>query len=83
MKFVFISGEFIRLESVTLVPYEPKLIDFSLMNPSQIDWFNHYNKKVLQEVIPRLKPVEDFETIKWITKRTKHVDPWINFKKEL
>ena len=80
---VFISGEFIRFESVTLVPYEPKLIDFSLMNPSQIDWFNQYNKNVLKAVIPRLKSVDDAKTIALITERTTYVDPWINFKKEL
>ena len=28
-------GEFIGFEPVTLVPFEPKLIDFSLMSPGQ------------------------------------------------
>ena len=53
------------------------------MNPSQIDWFNEYNKNVLKSVIPRLKSVDDAKTIAWITERTKYVDPWINLKKEL
>ena len=68
---------------MTLVPYEPKLIDFTLMNPSQIEWFNEYNQKIVDKVVSRLKEVEDADTIKWITERTKRVDPWITSKQEL
>ena len=68
---------------MTVVPYEPKLIDFTLMNPSQIEWLNNYNQKVLDQVIPRLKEVEDAIVIKWVKDRTKYVDPWISSKKEL
>ena len=78
-----ILGEFIRFESLTLVPYEPKLIDFTLMNPSQIEWFNEYNQKIMEQVVPRLKEVENADTIQWITERTKRVDPWFTSKQEL
>ena len=76
-------GEFIGFDSITLVPYEPKLIDYTLMNPSQIKWLNRYNQKVLDLVVPRLNEFEDAVAIKWIEERTEYVDPWISFKKEL
>ena len=68
---------------MTLVPYEPKLIDFTLMNPSQIEWFNEYNQKIADKIVSRLNEVEDADTINWITERTKRVDPWMTSKQEL
>ena len=53
------------------------------MNPSQIEWLNRYNQKVLDLVIPRLKELEEVAAMKWIEERTKYVDPWISFKKDL
>ena len=52
------------------------------MNPSQIEWLNRYNQKVLDLVIPRLKESEDVVAMKWIEERTKYVDPWISSKME-
>ena len=80
---LFTLGEFIGFDSITLVPYEQKLIDFTLMNPSQIEWLNRYNQKVLDQVTPRLNELEEFVAMKWIEERTKYVDPWISSKREL
>ena len=46
-------GNFIRFEAVTLVPFEPKLINFSLLKPEQIDWYNEYNFLIREKVGPR------------------------------
>ena len=46
-------GDFIKFEPVTLVPFEPKLIDFSLMNIRQIEWYNEYNALIREKVGPR------------------------------
>lgn len=46
-------GNFIKFEAVTLVPFEPKLINFSLMSPEQIDWYNVYNQIIRDKVGPR------------------------------
>ena len=46
-------GDFIRFEAVTLVPFEPKLINFSLLRPEQIDWYNEYNSLIREKVGPR------------------------------
>ena len=39
-------GDFIKFGPVTLVPFEPKLINFSMLSPEQIDWYNEYNVKI-------------------------------------
>ena len=51
----FNLGQFLQFEPVTLVPFEPKLIDFGLMSPDQIEWFNDYNNKIRERVCPILQ----------------------------
>ena len=46
-------GNFIKFEPVTLVPFEPKLINFSLLTPEQIEWLNEYNAIIREKVGPR------------------------------
>ena len=46
-------GSFIKFEPVTLVPFEPKLINFSLLTPEQIEWLNEYNAIIREKVGPR------------------------------
>ena len=81
--FLNITGKFIEFQTVTLVPYETKLIDFTLMTPAQINWFNNYNQLIVDNVIPRLKNTEDNATIDWIRHRTMHINPWIGSKLDL
>ena len=38
------------MNTITLVPFEPKLIDFELMNREQIEWYNQYNEKIKEKV---------------------------------
>jgi hypothetical protein len=45
---------------VTLVPFEPKLIDFGMMSPPQIEWFNSYNRKIREKVATLLKVPNQF-----------------------
>ena len=65
-------GDFVRFEAVTLVPFEPKLIDFELMTTKQIEYFNTYNEKILNQVLPL---VQDDRTRTWIESRTQYVSP--------
>lgn len=41
---------FLGLETITLVPFEPKLIDFDLMTDAQIGWYNDYHVMVREKV---------------------------------
>ena len=43
-------GKFVKFEPVTLVPFEPKLINFEMMSPEQIEWYNNYNKLTIEKV---------------------------------
>ena len=63
-----------NFEPVTLVPFEPKLIDFSLMKVKHIEWFNDYNKIIDAEVLPLIAE-EDVITSDWIQRRTQFVSP--------
>ena len=48
-------GSFLGFEPICLVPFEPKLIDYSLMSEAQIDWLNNYNRLIREKVGPVLK----------------------------
>jgi len=67
-------GDFVKFEPVTLVPFEPKLIDFSLMTVKQIEWFNTYNEVIVNKVRPQIDS-NDLRTLIWIDQRTKFVSP--------
>ncbi len=59
------------------------MIDFTMLNPSQINWYNEYNQLIRKNVVPRLQELDDEKAIQWIFSRTKPVNPYIGFKKEL
>ena len=63
-----------KFEPVTLVPFEPQLIDFSLMTVKQIEWFNTYNELIVNKVRPRIDS-NDLRTLMWIDQRTKFKSP--------
>ncbi len=43
-------GNFLGFEPVCLMPFEPKLIDYSLLSDAQIDWLNNYNRKIREKI---------------------------------
>jgi len=68
-------GKFIKFEPVTLVPFEPKLINFEMMSPEQIEWYNKYNQIIMTEVGTRLMESGKQRAYDWVEKRTKFVSP--------
>ena len=46
---------FLGFEPVALVPFEPKLIDYALLNQEHVSWLNHYNKVVREKVGKELR----------------------------
>ena len=48
-------GALLGFEPVCLVPFETKLIDFSLLNNDQVDWLNRYNRMIREKVGKELK----------------------------
>jgi Xaa-Pro aminopeptidase len=46
--------ELLEFETVTLAPYEPKLIDADMLTPEERDWINAYHAHVLEALGPSL-----------------------------
>lgn len=59
------------METVTLFPYEPHMIDFSILTDEQIEWLNKYNAETLDKVGSLVKQQGDMDAYKWIEERTK------------
>jgi Xaa-Pro aminopeptidase len=49
---------FYAFETMTLCPYEQKLIDISLLDETEIVWINNYHKEVLKRLSPMLSEDE-------------------------
>ena len=63
---------------MTLVPYEPKLIDFTAMNPDQIVWFNDFNAKVLNIVGTHFADIGRDDVHDWVASKTQYVNPGLS-----
>ncbi len=49
------EGEWLGFETLTLAPIERKLVDWALMTPSEIAWWNKYHVRVLEVIGPQLQ----------------------------
>ncbi len=56
------------------MPFEPSLIDFSLMNREQVQWYNEYNARILEQVVPHFEDLGDNLTLDWIYSKTGQVE---------
>lgn len=63
------KGEFLTFETLTLFPYETKLIEFSLLTPSEVEWINNYHQHVFDELSPWIEGEKSYEWLKNSTKR--------------
>lgn len=69
----FGNKKFLGFKPVTLVPFEPKLINYSSLSEAQIAFLNSYNQRCLSEVGPYLLNVRrNKEAYDWLAVR---VDP--------
>lgn len=48
----------LRFETLTLVPFDRRLIDASLLNTEEKNWLNAYHSRVLATHLPQLEPME-------------------------
>ena len=62
-------GEFLRFETLTLCPIDPRLIDRGLMRADEIDWLNAYH----QEVRRRVGPLVSGAAAQWLNERTQSI----------
>ena len=52
------DGRFLKFENLTLCPYEPDLIDVSLLTAEEKDWLDAYNKRIRETLSPYLTEEE-------------------------
>ena len=60
------AGDFIKFQTITLVPYEPKLIKHSMLTQQQKNWLNDYHQTIRDKILSR---VEDIRTKSWIERK--------------
>ncbi len=55
---------FLRFETLTLAPFDRRLIDPATLDPAEVAWLDAYHARVLREIGPRLDPpVRDWLTL--------------------
>ena len=59
-------GQFFRFKTLTMFPYDAKLIDLDLLTPQEIDWINDYHKQVYSRLSPHLDESEKA----WLAEKT-------------
>jgi hypothetical protein len=62
-------GNFLKFETLTLFPYDSKLIDKQMLSEKEIDWINCYHKTVREKLTPHL----DKEEAEWLAEKTKTI----------
>ena len=51
-------GDFLKFETLTLFPYERRLIDTSMLDNGEIEWINNYQQRVYDTIAPLLNDDE-------------------------
>lgn len=64
------STSFLTFETTTLVPYDKKLINTSLLSPDEIKWLNIYNQHIRIAVGPELIRQNKTKAYKWLLEHT-------------
>lgn len=59
----------LKFKPLTLVPFDRRLINKSLLTAKELEWLNNYHQKVFAEVSPFLSG----ETLQWLKKMTQKI----------
>ena len=51
-------GEFLAFDTLTLAPYDPRLIDRDLLDESEISWVDAYHRHVFERLAPMLEEAD-------------------------
>ena len=58
-------GQFLKFETLTLFPIDQHLINFDMLNNSEIEWLNEYHQRVYDILSPKLNEYER----EWLSKK--------------
>nr|XP_020448488.1 xaa-Pro aminopeptidase 2 [Monopterus albus]XP_020448497.1 xaa-Pro aminopeptidase 2 [Monopterus albus] len=61
---------YLTFDTVSLVPYDKKLIDTSLLRPEQLQWLNKYYETIRRVVGPELDKQRLYEEKEWMLRNT-------------
>lgn len=64
------SGKFLQMESLTLCPIDLTPVDFSMLQPEEIEWLDTYHRDVFEKLSPYLEG----EDLEWLREATRPVD---------
>ncbi len=67
-RYLFEGMQFYRFKTLTLCPYEPNLIDSTLLSSDEVSFINAYHKKVFEALSPGIK---DRILVEWLKEKTK------------
>lgn len=51
-------GDFLRFDTITIFPFDRRLIDPSMLTDPQLEWLNRYHARVYISLLPYLSPAE-------------------------
>jgi len=53
------------LDTLTLIPFDRRLIDRNILSPDEVKWLDEYHHLVLREISPLLENPQDVHWLKW------------------
>ena len=62
-------GDFMKFETLTLFPYDARLIDVSMLTDGELSWINDYHATVRECLLPGL----DGADAEWLIEKTKKI----------
>ena len=63
-------GKFLQMESLTICPIDLTPVNFSMLQPEEIEWLDTYHRDVFEKLSPYLEG----EDLEWLRKATRPVD---------
>lgn len=63
-------GKFLQMESLTFCPIDLTPVDFSMLQPEEIEWLDTYHRDVFEKLSPYLEG----EDLEWLREATRPVD---------
>ncbi|XP_030065670.1 xaa-Pro aminopeptidase 2 [Microcaecilia unicolor] len=69
-KYMFGGQPYLTFEAITLVPYDQKLIDTTIMSATQINYLNNYYQTIRKIIGPELKNQKLEEEYTWLMRNT-------------
>ncbi|XP_030369919.1 xaa-Pro aminopeptidase 2 [Scaptodrosophila lebanonensis] len=71
------GARFLAFQDVTLVPYEPKLIDSTMLSAAEKRLLNEYNAKIRNQIGDELKRLGNMKAFYWMMNKTRHIREYL------